>query len=189
MAETGHVYLYELPLMESALLSTSARSLVQIEFEPGPLIPERPLGAGEHRVTVVSRGPKPLPVLRELGARAQVVVPEPNTWKEIVEAVAARPERRIAVQEYGRPNLEMNAALEQLGASVTPIVLYGWELPVDIVPLHKAARGLAERQFDAILFTSSIRLDHLMMIARDLRLQNDVYTTLCEYTASRPSVP
>ena len=68
----------------------------------------------------MSRGPKPLPLLRELGVRAQIVVPEPNTWKEIVEAVAARPERRIAVQEYGRPNLEMNAALEQLGASVTP---------------------------------------------------------------------
>ena len=141
------------------------------------------LGAALCRVTIVSRGPKPLPVLRELGARAQVVVPEPNTWKEIVEAVAARPERRIAVQEYGRPNLEMNAAIEQLGASVTPIVLYRWELPVDIVPLHKAARGLAERQFDAILFTSSIQLDHLMMIARDLGLQTDVYTTLCEYTA------
>ena len=47
MAETGQVYLEELPLMESALLSTAARSLVQIHFEPRPLIPERPLGAGE----------------------------------------------------------------------------------------------------------------------------------------------
>src|SRR5258708_9475578 len=33
--------------MESALLSTTPRSLVQIEFEPRPLIPEHPLGAGE----------------------------------------------------------------------------------------------------------------------------------------------
>ena len=47
MAETGHLYLDELPLMESALLSAAPRSLVQIEFEPGPLIPERPLGTGE----------------------------------------------------------------------------------------------------------------------------------------------
>src|SRR5438552_2445622 len=97
------------------------------------------LGAALHRVIVVSRGPKPLPVLRELGARAQIVVPEPNTWKEIVEAVAARPERRIAVQEYGRPNLEMSAALEKLGASVTPIVLYRWEIPGDVEPLKAAA--------------------------------------------------
>jgi len=36
-----------LPLMESALLSTAVRSLVQIEREPQPLIPTRPLEAGE----------------------------------------------------------------------------------------------------------------------------------------------
>ncbi|MDP9113733.1 MAG: dimethyl sulfoxide reductase anchor subunit [Acidobacteriota bacterium] len=47
MAETRQVYLDELPLMESSLLSTAARSLVQIEFAPRPLIPERPLSAGE----------------------------------------------------------------------------------------------------------------------------------------------
>jgi formate dehydrogenase iron-sulfur subunit len=47
VAETGHVYLDELPLMESALLSTAVRSLVQIEFEPRPLVPKRPLGTGE----------------------------------------------------------------------------------------------------------------------------------------------
>ena len=71
-----------------------------------------------------------------------------------MEAVAARRERRFAVQEYGRPNLEMKAALEQLGASVTPIVPYRWELPADVVPLQTAAPGLAERQFEAILSTS-----------------------------------
>jgi formate dehydrogenase iron-sulfur subunit len=36
-----------LPLMESALLSTVAKSLVQIEIERRPLIPVRPLEAGE----------------------------------------------------------------------------------------------------------------------------------------------
>ena len=141
------------------------------------------LGAALGRTTIVSRGPKPLPILRELGARAQVVVAEPNTWREIVEAVAARAERRIAVQEYGRPNLEMNAALEELGASVTPVVLYRWELPADAEPLKAAARGLAARQFDVILFTSSIQLDHLMMIANTLGLEYEVASALREYTA------
>jgi uroporphyrinogen-III synthase len=141
------------------------------------------LGAALSRAAVVSRGPKPLPILRELGVRAQIVVPEPNTWKEIVEAVAARPERRIAVQEYGRPNLEMNAALERLGASVTPVVLYRWELPADVGPLQTAARRLAERQFDVVLFTSSIQLDHLMMIAEGLGLESGVSHAFHDYTA------
>jgi len=145
--------------------------------------PAERLGAALGQVTIVSRGPKPLPILRELGARAQIVVPEPNTWKEIVDAVAARAERRIAVQEYGRPNLEMNAALEKFGASVTPIVLYRWELPADVGPLQEATRRLAQRQFDVVLFTSSIQLDHLMMIADGLGIQSQASNALRQYTA------
>ena len=136
------------------------------------------LGAALRRVTIVSRGPKPLPILRELGARADVVVPEPNTWKEIVAAISERPERRIAVQEYGRPNPEMTLALERLGAYVAPLVVYRWDLPEDLEPLRTAARGLAERQFDVVLFTSSIQLDHLMMIAASLGLETRVREAL-----------
>lgn len=141
------------------------------------------LSAALRRVAILSRGPKPLPILRELGIRADIVVPEPNTWKEIVQAVALRPERRILVQEYGRPNLEMTAALEQLGARVTPMVIYRWELPEDLEPLRAAARGLAERHFDVVLFTSSIQLDHLMMLSEDLGVQAAVANTLREFAA------
>jgi uroporphyrinogen-III synthase len=141
------------------------------------------LGAALRRVAIVSRGPKPLPILRDLGARADIVVPEPNTWKEVVDAVAPRPERRIVVQQYGRPNPEMNAALEQLGAYVTPMVVYRWELPGDLEPLCAAARRLAGHQCDVILFTSSIQLDHLITTADDLGLQPQVFSALREYTA------
>jgi uroporphyrinogen-III synthase len=141
------------------------------------------LGAALRRATIVSRGPKPLPLLRELGVPVQIVVPEPNTWKEIVDAVGSRSERRIAVQEYGRPNLEMNQALEQLGARVTPIAIYRWELPDDCEPLREAARRLAARQCDVVLFTSSIQLDHLLEIARGLGIEAPVRATLRENVA------
>lgn len=144
--------------------------------------PER-LGAALRRLTIVSRGPKPLPILRELGARADILVPEPNTWKEIVEAVALRPERRIAVQEYGRPNPEMNAALEKLGASVAPLVLYRWDLPEDLEPLRAAVRRLANRDIDVVLFTSSIQLDHLTTIAQELGMEAKVMDALRSFTA------
>jgi uroporphyrinogen-III synthase len=141
------------------------------------------LAAALRGVAIVSRGPKPVPLLRAMNVRVHVVVPEPNTWKEIVEAVAARPERRIAVQEYGRPNLEMNAALEQLGAQVTPIAMYRWELPDDRRPLCEAARRLASRKFDVVIFTSSIQLDHLLEIARHLGLESEVLGALREDVA------
>ena len=141
------------------------------------------LGSALKKVTILSRGPKPLPVLRELGVKADVVVPEPNTWREIVEAVAARAERRILVQEYGRPNPEMTSALEALGASVTPMVVYRWTLPEDCGPLREAARRLAARKFDVVLFTSSIQLDHLLLIASELGVDQQVVDALKHHTA------
>ena len=54
-------------------------------------------------ITIVARGPKPMAVMREWGVPVAVAVPEPNTWREILAATEGRAERRVAVQEYGRP--------------------------------------------------------------------------------------
>ncbi len=148
------------------------RDLVEAEM------PVERLATALRKITIISRGPKPVPLLRALSVPVHVVVPEPNTWREIVDAVVARPERHIAVQEYGRPNLQMNAALEALGAHVTPLVLYRWTLPDDVQPLREAARRLAAGRVDSMIFTSSIQLDHLLEIARDLELEDQVYDAL-----------
>ena len=149
------------------------------------------LGAALRRIAIISRGPKPLPILRELGVRADIVVPEPNTWKEIVDAVALRSERSILVQEYGRPNLEMNTALEHLGARVTPMVVYRWEekLPADVQPLREAARRLAQRQFgcNCLHVVHPTRPQHLLLIAGELGLQPQVFQRLSANI--RPSPP
>ena len=50
------------------------------------------------KIAVVARGPKPLAALREMQVPAAVIVPEPNTWRELLAAIANRPERRIAIQ-------------------------------------------------------------------------------------------
>jgi len=141
------------------------------------------LSAALRRALIVSRGTKPVPILRSLQVPIEILIPEPNTWKEIVAAIAPRPERRIAVQEYGRPNLEMNAALEALGATVSPFALYRWELPEDIEPLREAARRLARNEVDVAVFTSSIQLDHLFEIARDLGIESEVREALSKRVA------
>jgi uroporphyrinogen-III synthase len=141
-------------------------------------MPVERLSAALRRALIVSRGTKPIPILRALQVPIGILIPEPNTWKEIVAAITPRPERRIAVQEYGRPNLEMNAALEALGASVTPFALYRWELPEDIEPLREAARRLARNEVDVAVFTSSIQLDHLRDIARGLGIEAQMMDSL-----------
>lgn len=142
-------------------------------------MPVERLSDALRRVTIVSRGPKPVGVLRALGVPVQIIIQEPNTWKEIVEALAGMPAPlRVAVQEYGRPNTEMNAALERLGATVTAVALYRWDMPDDAGPLQEAARRLESGSFDVVLFTSSIQLDHLLEVSRGLGIEDGVRRAL-----------
>lgn len=141
--------------------------------------PER-LPAALQKATIVSRGPKPVSVLRPLGVPVDIMIPEPNTWREIVSAVAERTERRIAVQEYGRLNTPLHEALGELGASVTPVALYRWELPDDLQPLRVAVARIVAEGCDAVLFTSSVQLEHLLVIARAMGLEEEVRQSLRE---------
>jgi len=141
--------------------------------------PER-LPAALRKATIVSRGPKPVSVLRPLGVGVDVMIPEPNTWREIVSAVAERPERNIAVQEYGRLNTPLHEALAGLGAKVTPVALYRWELPDDVQPLRLAVARIATGGCDVVLFTSSVQLDHLLAIAGNMSLEAEVRLALRE---------
>jgi len=125
-------------------------------------------------LTVVARGPKPAAVLRGLEVPVTVLVPEPNTWRELLAAIADRPERRIAVQEYGRSNLELLDALRQRGAEVTTVRVYQWDLPEDTQPLRDAAHSVAAERVDVALFTTSIQIEHLLRIAAEEGLEDAV---------------
>ena len=119
-------------------------------------------------ITVVARGPKPVGVLRELKVPIDITVPEPNTTREILAAVEGRPEKRIFVQEYGEPNLELIAGLRARGAEATPVHVYSWDLPEDTAPLREAVRRLTEGKADVVLLTASAQIDHLFRIASEM---------------------
>ncbi|MBM3774401.1 MAG: uroporphyrinogen-III synthase [Acidobacteria bacterium] len=125
-------------------------------------------------MVTVARGPKPVAALREWGLKPTLVAPEPNTWRELLAVTEGRAERRIALQEYGRPNPELVAALRARGAQVTPVRVYRWELPEDTGPLREAARLLAGGQIDVALFTTSVQIDHLLAVAANEGLEEKV---------------
>src|SRR6185437_11124835 len=127
--------------------------------------PEESVKAALGRVTIIVRGQKPSAAAREIGVVPRVQVPEPNTWREILEAMRGREERRLAVQEYGKSNTALIDGLRNQGREVSTVRIYGWALPEDTAPLREAAAGLARRGFDIVLFTTSMQLVNLMKIA------------------------
>ncbi|HTW65588.1 MAG TPA: uroporphyrinogen-III synthase, partial [Bryobacteraceae bacterium] len=121
---------------------------------------------------------KPLAALREMQVPVAVAAPEPNTWRELLAALDGRPERNIAIQEYGKSNPELLDALRALGATVTPVRVYQWDLPEDTAPLREAAHRIAEGQAEVAMFTTSIQVLHLFRIASEESLADGLRQAL-----------
>ncbi len=137
---------------------------------------EHELRAAAGRTTIVLRGPKPSAAIRELGLPAGVLVPEPNTWREVLSVMEGRPETRIAVQEYGKSNPDLLDGLKAQGKTVTAVRIYGWDMPEDTAPLRDAVRNLAAGWFDVVLVTTATQMHNLMQIAVEEKLEARVKT-------------
>ena len=88
------------------------------------------------KVTVVARGPKPIAALKELRVPIDVKAPEPNTWRELLQAIdPVRAGLRVAVQEYGKPNLALIQGLRDRRRSRNP----GTGLPVGVARGHRTS--------------------------------------------------
>ena len=132
------------------------------------------------RTRIAARGPKPVAALRECDLTSWVVAPEPNTWRELLAALDGKASEfqlqgaRVAVQEYGASNPQLLDGLAERGARVTRVPVYRYALPDDTAPLQHAARAVADRQVDVVLFTTSMQVVHLLEVARQHNLEQGV---------------
>jgi uroporphyrinogen-III synthase len=129
-------------------------------------------------MAVVARGPKPAAALREMGVAPTAIAPEPNTWRELLAVTEKRPERSIAVQEYGRSNPEFLGALRARGAEVVAVRVYRYALPDDTGLLREAARRLAAGGFDVALFTTAAQIGHLARVAGEMKIADGMLAGL-----------
>jgi uroporphyrinogen-III synthase len=135
--------------------------------------------------TVVARGPKPVAALRELKARVDLQIPEPNTWHETVATLdACLPVAglRVAVHEYGKPIPELIDGLQRRDAIVTRVPVYRWDLPADIGPLVAVIHEIAGGRIGAALFTAAQQVVHLIQVAAGERRTTDVRSALEQNT-------
>ena len=96
-----------------------------------PTCPRELLVAALSKVTVIARGPKPVAVLREFGVNVTLIVPEPNTWREILQSLDQNAEtiplKGVHVAGYRnmqRAQLRTLCGTRGAGAECFPVPVY-----------------------------------------------------------------
>lgn len=133
---------------------------------------------------LISRGPKATGALRAAGL--------PEEWspasessrdvlKYLVESGVAG--LRIAVQVHGAtdewdPFPEFLDELRDAGAEVVPIRVYRWSPTPPGSPFDALVTGIADRQFDAVTFTSAPAAAATLMRAAELGIGDDLLAAL-----------
>jgi uroporphyrinogen-III synthase len=133
--------------------------------------PRAELVEGLSKLTLICRGPKPSAALKSFGLRPHINVPEPNTWREVLQKLDSEwpvSGRRVWIQEYGTRNVELILALSGRGASVKSIQVYRWALPEDTAPLKAAILKIVRAQAHVAMFTTALHIEHLLAVARDI---------------------
>lgn len=131
------------------------------------------------KTRVVARGPKPQSALRELNVPVAVIAPEPQTWRELLDAIKGEygdslSGMRVAVQEYGASNPEFLSVMSDLTAEVVKVPVYQWALPENLQPLREAVLAIANGGVDVLLFTAAVQVIHLFLVAEQMRCIEDL---------------
>ncbi|MEM9643359.1 MAG: uroporphyrinogen-III synthase, partial [Planctomycetota bacterium] len=119
-------------------------------------------------ITTICRGPKPAAALREVGLTATHRVPEPNTWRDLLQTIDKHvpiANQVVGLQEYGVTNASLIAGLEARGATVENVKVYGWEFPEDTQPLQDNISAIAQGQRDVLLLTSAHQVVNMLRMA------------------------
>lgn len=125
------------------------------------------------RVRKITRGPKPVRVLRELGLGTDIAAPLPTT-EGIIQALEALDleDRTVAVQLYGdEPNAPLQDYLRSRGARADAVAPYLYASAAETSDVRRLIDVLIAREVDAIAFTAQTQVERLLRVARRERLE------------------
>jgi len=125
---------------------------------------------------IITRGPKPARVLRELGLTSDLAAATP-TSQGVFDALANEDlkGRRVGVQNYpGAGSLPLIAALRDRSADVFPITPYRYASQAESACVAETIRALAAGRIGMVAFTSSPQVERLALVAREFGLQDEL---------------
>jgi uroporphyrinogen-III synthase len=129
------------------------------------------LGAAE----ILARGPKSVGALRRRGLQ-ESWAPASEAFEDVLEHLRGRDltGQRIVVQEHGQ-SLSMAAqALRRQGADVTTVTVYRVLSAEDPEPMFHLVDQIADRELDAVTFTSAPAIAALMEAAGSTGRRNEL---------------
>jgi uroporphyrinogen-III synthase len=120
------------------------------------------------RTCTVTRGPKPVRALKEIGLTPNRVADLPTT-EGVIATLKQEPVRgqTVGVQLYGEPNPVLIEFLESAGAKVSTVLPYIYAPATDSDRVAKLIERLAAGQVDVMVFTSSPQVERLHAVATE----------------------
>ncbi len=124
------------------------------------------------RVPKITRGPKPVKALRELGITDARIASAPTTAGVLV-TLASEPlaGKSVGYTLYGRENPELDRFLRDAGATVRPVLSYVIAPAADTERVAGLIEQLDAGTIHGIVFTSSPQIDRLWEVARERGLE------------------
>ena len=112
---------------------------------------------------ILARGPKSVGALRRRGLR-ELWAPESECFEDVLQHLRGRELTglRIVVQEHGQSLSMVAHALRRAGADVSVVTVYRVAGAEDPEPMFKMIDLIADRQLDAVTFTSAPAVAALM---------------------------
>jgi uroporphyrinogen-III synthase len=120
------------------------------------------------RTRIVTRGPKPVRALKEIGLAPTVVAGAPTT-EGVIESLRQEDlrGRSVGVQLYSESNPPLIQFLDQAGATAWIVAPYVYAPAADADRVAQLMDSMVGGQVDAIVFTSSPQVDRLYEVARE----------------------
>jgi uroporphyrinogen-III synthase len=127
---------------------------------------------GARRTRIVTRGPKPVRALKEVGLAPTLTAQAPTTDGVIATLRGVDlTGQTVGLTLYGSPNPPLEQFLQDAGAEVRPVLPYVYAPAADGERVAALIRELDAGAVDAIVFTSSPQIDRLYEVAVERGLE------------------
>ncbi len=132
-----------------------------------------PVIAALGQTHLVTRGPKPVRALKEIGLTPAQVAEAPTT-EGVIATLRQEPLQGqvVGVTLYGGPNPPLVAFLESAGATVRTVLPYVYAPAADSDRVADLIARMAGGGVDVVVFTSSPQVDRLYEVARERGLES-----------------